>query len=355
MRGLNRSRLSDILESVRDLSVMVVGDFALDVYWYIDMTHSELSRETPHHTRPVVRETHSPGASGNICWNLRDLGVKEVFAVTAIGEDWRGKILKDELQRLAVLLDYVLSSSERVTSTYIKPILCGLGCQQEDARLDFANHNPLSEVLENQILKNLELAVLKVDAVIVEDQMTLNGIVTDKVRQRLNKLAEEYPHKTFVVDSRERIGLFANMILKPNRIEAVKAMSPSRNPLEVGMDELTEIGRRMQKRAKRPVYITLSQEGALLITESDRYHLLAAPTKPPIDPVGAGDTFISAIAAGLAAGANPVEAGIIANLAAGVILKKLNITGTASPQEILAKFNEVAEKDEWPCPRGWRF
>ncbi|MFQ6095570.1 MAG: PfkB family carbohydrate kinase, partial [Candidatus Bathyarchaeia archaeon] len=102
------------------------------------------------------------------------------------------------------------------------------------------------------------------------------------------------------------------------------------------------------KKARRPIYITMSEKGAILITKSDHHHLPAAPTEPPIDPVGAGDTFIATIAAGLAGGANPVEAGIMANLAAGVIIKKLNITGTASPEEILEKFDEAAEADEWP-------
>ena len=348
MKGLKRSRLLEILDSLKSLDVAVIGDFALDVYWYADMTRSELSRETPHYTRPIVRETYSPGASGNICCNVKDLGVKKVFAVTALGEDWRGQILKEKLRGNGILLDYVISSSERVTSTYIKPILCGWDSQQEDPRLDFINYNPLSENIESQLVENVQSVVSKVDVVIVEDQMTHNGIVTDNVRESLIHLAEENPEKVFVADSRERIGLFSNMVLKPNRIEAVKAVCPSRNPLEVKMDELINIGRKMQIRAKRPIYITLSEKGALLITESDHYHLPVAPTEPPIDPVGAGDTFIATIGTSLAGGASPVEAGIIANLAASIIIKKLNITGTASPKEILEKFDEIAEADEWP-------
>jgi bifunctional ADP-heptose synthase (sugar kinase/adenylyltransferase) len=172
--------------------------------------------------------------------------------------------------------------------------------------------------------------------------MVENGIVTTNVRENLVQIAEEYSRKIFVADSRERIGLFRNIVLKPNYVEAIKAVYPSKNPQEVNMDELTKIGMEMQKRAKRPLYITLSEKGALVITESSQVHLPAAPTKPPIDPVGAGDTFISAIAASLAGGANPIEAGVVASLAAGVILKKLNTTGTASPQEILNKFAESA-------------
>lgn len=348
MGGLKRSRLVEILESFKDLSVMVIGDFALDVYWYADMTRSELSRETPRYTRPIVKETYSPGASGNISWNLRDLGVKNIYAVTVIGKDWRGQILIERLKNMGVITEYMIQSPDRVTPSYIKPILCGFDSQQEDSRLDFINLKPLSSDLEEQLIANVRCLISIVDAVVVEDQMSKNGVISDYVRQSLIDLAGENPEKIFVVDSRERIGLFKNMVLKPNKIEAVKALHPTREPSKVEMDELISIGREMFRRARRPVYITLGEKGALLIDGEEYHHLPAAPTKPPIDPVGAGDTFISAIGASLAAGASPLEAGIIANIAASVILKKLNITGTASPKEILDKFDEISEGGEWP-------
>jgi len=348
MNGLKRSRLIEILESIKSLDVAVIGDYALDVYWYADMTLSELSRETPHYTRPIIRETYSPGASGNICCNVKDLGVRKVFAVTVLGRDWRGQILMDKLREKGVLLNHVITSSERVTSTYIKPILCGFDSQQEDSRLDFINYHPLSEDLESQILSEIQAAVSSVDVLIIEDQMTQNGIITDNIREVLIKTAEENPEKVFIADSRRNIGSFKNMVLKPNKMEAVKAIDQSRDPSTVTEEEIIEIGRELQKRAKRPVYITLSSEGALLITESGFEKIPAVRTEPPIDPVGAGDTFIAAAGASLAAGATPLEAGIIANLAASVVIKKLNITGTASPREILGRFDEVSRGDEWP-------
>ncbi|RLI35844.1 sugar kinase [Candidatus Bathyarchaeota archaeon] len=341
--NLERSRLVEILNSLRDLRVMVIGDFALDVYWYADMTRSELSRETPHYTRPVVRENYSPGASGNICCNVKALGVREVYAVTVIGEDWRGNILRKELERNGINLDYLITSPERVTSTYIKPILCGWDSKQEDSRLDFVNYKPLPDPLEAELIEKAREVVPKVDAVIVEDQMVENGVITDEVRDGLIELAEKYEEKVFVADSRERIGLFRSMVLKPNRIEAVRAVAPSRNPQEVGIEELKEIGIKLQIRANRPVYITLSEKGALLIMDRERqYHLPAAPAEPPIDPTGAGDTFIATVATSLAGGADPLEAGMLANLAAGVVVKKLNQTGTATPNEILEKFEEAS-------------
>jgi rfaE bifunctional protein kinase chain/domain len=347
MRKTGRPRLVEIFGSFKDLSVMVVGDFALDVYWYADMTRSELSRETPHHTRPVTSETYSPGASGNICWNVSDLGVKAVFAVTVIGDDWRGQILAREMKRNGACLDHVVTSPDVVTSTYIKPILCGFDSQQEAPRLDFMNRNPLPKALEDRLIGEIQAAVPKVDAVIVEDQMVNNGVVTGRVRDAIVSLAGSYPDKTFVADSRERVGLFRNMVLKPNRLEAVRAVSPSMKPEGAEVEELKKIGLEMVQNAKRPIYITLGERGALLVTESAQQQIPAAPTTSPIDPVGAGDTFISALAASLAGGADFLEAGIIANLAAGVTVEKLNTTGTASQEEILGKFADASGSEAW--------
>ncbi len=53
-----------------------------------------------------------------------------------------------------------------------------------------------------------------------------------------------------------------------------------------------------------------------------------------VDPVGAGDTFVSALTAALAAGACASDAAALANVAAAVTVAKLRQTGTAAPEEI---------------------
>jgi bifunctional ADP-heptose synthase (sugar kinase/adenylyltransferase) len=55
-----------------------------------------------------------------------------------------------------------------------------------------------------------------------------------------------------------------------------------------------------------------------------------------IDPVGAGDTFLSCFAANISAGASMNAAAFVANVAAAVTAQKLFQTGTANPEEILA-------------------
>jgi phosphoglycolate phosphatase-like HAD superfamily hydrolase len=57
--------------------------------------------------------------------------------------------------------------------------------------------------------------------------------------------------------------------------------------------------------------------------------------RPPIDPVGAGDSFLAGVAAGISCGASPVEAAWLGGLASGVTMHKLFAAGTASAEEIL--------------------
>jgi rfaE bifunctional protein kinase chain/domain len=341
---LSKERLQDILGLYADRKIGVVGDLGLDAYWYADMTRSFLSRETPHFARPVVREEYSPGAGANVSDNLQALGVGQVVVFSVLGDDWRGAILRQEMAQRGIIVDHLITSPERSTTTFIKPMLMGFDSQQLDARLDFENAEPLSSELEEAMVDCVSHALPELDALLVADQLDVNGIITDRVRDALNHLAADHTQKVFVADSRQRIGLFRDMFLKPNWVEATAAVYPDRDPRAVNRGELAKIGVALCQRSRRPTFVTLSEDGVLVCTEDAQRRVPIPPVRPPIDPVGAGDAFIAALAATLAVGATPWEAGAVANLAAAVTVEKLNETGTAAPDEILERY-VLAEKE----------
>lgn len=340
-RVLTKDRLNQLLHQFSELKAGVIGDIGLDAYWYVDMTRSHLSRETPHFPRPVVREAYSPGAGGNVAQNLVALGVNEVTAFSVFGEDTWGDRLKAELIRRSIRTDGILTHAERRTIAFIKPILMGYNSQQEDARLDFESSVPLATLVEHQLLATLERQLDSLDAVLIADQQELYQVITPRVRQRLIELAASHPPTCFLADSRQRIGLFQNIALKPNWVEAAAAIAPERDPRQMSWQEMVEIGRQLSLKSGRPVFITSSENGVLVCTPDEQEQIAAAPAHPPLDVVGAGDTFIAALAAALSAGATPWEAGAIANLAAAVTVEKLNQTGTATPEEILARYDQA--------------
>ncbi len=339
---LTKDRLLEILGRISQVRAGVIGDFALDAYWLVDMKRSHLSRETPHFSRPVVHETYSPGAGGNVAKNLAALGVRETAAFSVIGEDAWGTILKDQLVRQKISTHGLLRQIDRHTPAYIKPILMGYDLRQEQARLDFENLEHLSSQAEEALLEIFEDQLEALDAVLISDQMEENGTITRGVRQRLCELADRYPRIRFLVDSRQRIGLFQNMVLKPNRMEALTVFKPGSDLSQASAGELEEAGRAFARRTGQPVFLTLGEAGVLVCSQDEHQYLLAAPVRGPLDIVGAGDAFFAALAASLAAGCTAWEAGAVANLAAAVTVEKLDQTGTATPEEIVERFEMAA-------------
>jgi D-beta-D-heptose 7-phosphate kinase/D-beta-D-heptose 1-phosphate adenosyltransferase len=59
------------------------------------------------------------------------------------------------------------------------------------------------------------------------------------------------------------------------------------------------------------------------------------------DVTGAGDTVISALTLGLAAGATPAEAAVLSNHAAGLVIREVG-TATVGAAELLESLREQA-------------
>lgn len=82
------------LDRIGSVTAGVLGDLAVDIYWYADMTKSELSRETPNYPLPIVREVMSLGAVGNVIANIAALKPKTLSVCGIKGDDWRGDMLE---------------------------------------------------------------------------------------------------------------------------------------------------------------------------------------------------------------------------------------------------------------------
>ena len=338
---LTRTRLEELLAALPGKRIAVIGDFCMDIYWHADMTRSQLSRETPRFPLPVVREEFSAGGASNVAWNLAELGVGTVQAITLFGDDWRGRELSRVLaERHGVDLQHVIIAPGRVTPAFAKPIRHGFHSEQEDSRLDFENAAPAPRELEEQVLANLADAMPGLDALLVANQIN-NSLISPHVREGILALAAAHPEVAVIADSRNEIGAFRGVVLKPNEIEAARVFHPDIAPADISDGIIRDCGRRLAERAGKPVFLTVGERGAFVFDGDRCDHVPGFPQEPPLDIVGAGDTFIAALAAALASGASPVEAATLACLAASVTVKKLGTTGAAAPQELLARFDET--------------
>jgi len=337
--GFSLTRLESLLDAMKDVRVGLIGDACLDVYWEADMTLSELSRETPHFPLPVVEERMSGGAAANTALDFAALGVASVILLSVIGEDWRADQLLKVLRKAGVSTEHIISSPDRVTPAYCKPRRHGIsGVVYEDPRIDFENRKPLPADIEAALIEWLREIALSVDVIAVVDQLKY-GVVTEKVVCELEHLAAQ--GKLTVVDSRMRIGRYKRVIVKPNEIEAIRAVYPQMDPRRCSKEDWYGAAKKLAQQVEGPVLMTVGDKGAVWVEKGNITEIPTKPVEPPIDIVGAGDAFMAAFCAALAVGASGFEAAYLGNLAAAVAVRKIGITGTASPEEIRHRYAEV--------------
>ena len=138
-------------------------------------------------------------------------------------------------------------------------------------------------------------------------------------------------------DSRQRIARFSHVIVKPNLHEAAQACNFAESNTSASV-----AAAQLQQRTQRPVVVTLGAEGALVYDQHTSISVAALPVDAPIDVVGAGDSVMAALAISVASGATLTEATQIAMLVAGVTVRKIGTTGTATIPELVDIANRFA-------------
>lgn len=335
MNGMTARRLEEIVGRFPAFGVAVLGDFFLDKYLDIDPELAEISVETGKTAHQVVGIRTSPGAAGTIVNNLASLGAGEVHAIGATGDDGEGYDLRKALAARRCRTDGLISLAGRMTPTYLKPRNgreAGLAGEHE--RYDTKIRAPLPREAEDMILGHLEGLLPRVHAVAVEDQVEEAGlgVVTARVRERLGELGRAFPEKIFWVDSRARVGLFRNVMIKVNAREALKQAFRAGADEPADADVVRAVAE-LRARTGRPVFVTAGRRG-IWASDPEPALVRAVRVPEPTDPTGAGDSATAGAVLALCAGATPAEAALVANLVASITVQQLATTGTASPAEL---------------------
>jgi len=318
MDALRTADLELVLTTIPHRRIGLVGDLFLDRYLDIDPARDEPSVETGLTAYQVTGVRNYPGALGTVLNNLVALGVGTVHPVTFVGADGHGDDLLRALRRLpGVVTDDVIATPARMTPTYTKP-MCG---ERELNRLDVKNRTPTPEALQDELLQRLAARWDSFDAVIVLDQVSEPecGVVTARVRDRVAELATGTPGKFVLADSRELIGLFRDVCVKPNEREG---------------GAVGDCG--------RTVFLTLGERGIQLHSPGEAKRLIPGyPAAGPVDICGAGDSCSAGIAAAKACGLTDAQAATVGNLVASVTVRQIGVTGTCTPTQLRARWAEV--------------
>jgi len=306
-----------MLEKVRNVRLLVVGDVMLDRYWF-----GEVNRISPEAPVPVVkveRQEERLGGAANVARNAASLGAVSAL-LSVVGDDEAGRMLGRLLE--AGQIDANLHVDRNI-DTIVK--LRVIGRQQQLLRIDFETP-PSHEILQAK-LADFESRVVQADVVILSDYGK-GGLthISEMIR-----IARSYDKPVLVDPKGDEWGKYAGAtVITPNRAELREVVGKWSSE-----DELFAKAQKLRgELGLDALLVTRSEEGMTLFAD-DGIHHQPAQAREVFDVSGAGDTVIATLAIMLAAGADWAEAIRIANVAAGIVVGKLG-TAVVTREELAA-------------------
>ena len=329
---MEKEKLEKILKDIADVKIAIVGDFCLDAYWFIDESKSEISLETGRMTRPVCTQKYSPGGASNVANNLSAMGVRNIYAFGVLGIDPFATEMKKIMEKIGIQTEFLLTQDvDWATHVFAKPYTG----DDEMERIDFGNFNHLTDTKADELLQKLSELIPSIDVIIINEQV-LVGIHTPYFRENLIKLICNFSEKIWITDSRHYNEQYDRTLRKMNDSEAAILCGMKKDNTEtVSYDEVCRAAEILYKRFGKPLFITRGNKGSLVIDENGIKHIPGLMIVSRVDTVGAGDSYLAGVSAALAAGCDMETAAALGSYVAGVTVRKLFQTGTATPREIL--------------------
>jgi D-beta-D-heptose 7-phosphate kinase/D-beta-D-heptose 1-phosphate adenosyltransferase len=335
MNSPNLPRVRQLLRALPERRILVLGDVMLDQFIW-----GSVSRISPEAPVPVVdfdRESYMPGGAANVARNLTALGVPTEL-LSVLGQDEAAQELKRLLAQQEVGCSGVQHSPARRTSIKTRII----AQQQQVVRVDRETRAPLTPTEQAGLMDALHPGLKGVDAVVVGDYG--KGIVTQSLLEEV-KAACRARAIWLSLDPKpvHRLDLGGLSLITPNRKETFELaglVDDTRHADPLKDTNLQQAAHQLLERLQPALLlITLGEQGMLLCQRQAPPFHIPTVAKEVFDVSGAGDTVIASFTAAIAAGASPVEAAILSNHAAGVVVGKVG-TATVSPQELQASFED---------------
>jgi D-glycero-beta-D-manno-heptose-7-phosphate kinase len=333
-RLLSLARARQVLDAAAKTRVLVLGDVMLDQFIW-----GGVSRISPEAPVPVVdfeRESFMPGGAANVARNLTALNVPtELFG--AVGNDDAAGQLKRLLAGQKIGCAGLVTNPARHTSVKTRIV----AHKQQLVRIDRETRDGLDAKLTAKLIAAVKARLPRTDAVIVGDYG--KGVVTQPLLNEIKSLCRARGiWLSFDPKPVHHLNLAGLSLITPNRketFELVNLPDETRNANPFADKNLMLAADRLLNDLRPAVLlITLGELGMLLCHRGQKPFHIPTVAQEVFDVSGAGDTVIATFTLAIAAGAAPLEAAILSNHAAGIVVGKVG-TATMTPQELLASFH----------------
>jgi rfaE bifunctional protein kinase chain/domain len=336
---LDLQAVDALLSRMAGTRILVLGDLIADEFLMGEV--ERISREAPVLILRHQQTRLLPGGAANAAANIAALkGRPELVGV--VGKDPTGRQLLTYLEGIRVSTRSVVMDPVRPTTTKTRiSASSNQSVTQQIVRVDRLVREPVSHEIETQFIQAVATRLASCEALLLSDYG--NGVITPRVREAALSEAK-VQGKLAVVDAQGDLrDFYGASVLTPNQPEAERvvgfAIVDHETLVQAEQALLDETG-------AEAVLITRGQHGiALFERDRELVEIPAFNRSEVFDVTGAGDTVVGTLAIALAAGANYVEAAVMANLAASIVVRRFG-TATTSPQEMLDAAG-VFESGEW--------
>ena len=323
-----KEKLVGYIREFREQQVLVLGDIILDQFIWGDV--ERISPEAPVPVVVVRREELRLGGAGNVAVNIRTLGGRPVL-VGVINNDPAGEKIQHEMDRLTLPNTGLMLDLGRPTIVKTRII----ASHQQVCRVDRESLQPMSMELFKKAHQFIQKYLARTQALLVSDYG--KGFINQRLLSNILPMAQR-AGKIVSVDPKSRSFAMYRpaTILTPNKKEAEVASGiPIHNDQSLKQAaEAILAGTKVEN-----LLITRGEEGMSLFRPTGYSRHIPAFAREVFDVTGAGDTVIATLTLAMCAGANPEEAAILANSAAGIVVGKLG-TASVTPDELIAAIHD---------------
>jgi rfaE bifunctional protein kinase chain/domain len=307
----------------RGKRVLVLGDMILDRFVW-----GAVSRICPEAPVPVVEirtESTRPGGAANVAANIRGLGGK-VDSVGVIGGDSEGRSLRDVFRTIGASAGGLVVDRGRPTSIKTRII----AHHQQVCRTDREDRAAISTAVQSKIVAQFRKCLRTADAVVVSDYA--KGLITPALLRKILPGAKAAGKVVCVDPKMTDFAVYSPAtVVTPNVSEIEHAVGLK---ISGNRSLFRAVNRILQLPGIDHVLVTRGEEGMALFGNEYRPAYIPTVAREVFDVTGAGDTVISTLALGIVSGLSILEAAVLSNIAAGIVVGKLG-TAAVTAEELM--------------------
>ncbi|MBT3817705.1 MAG: D-glycero-beta-D-manno-heptose-7-phosphate kinase [Lentimicrobiaceae bacterium] len=336
---ISTESISKLFNEFNNLTAIVIGDVMVDSY--IWGTVNRMSPEAPVPIVEVEKRENRLGGAANVGLNLKALGAKPILC-SVIGDDPKGNEFIELLKGEGMLLDGIIQSSSRITTTKFRVI----GNNSQLLRVDEETTENLEEIYQEAIQNKVKeiIQVNDVDVIIFQDYD--KGVINAELIEFVSKEAKEFDIPVVIDPKKENFMHYKDVTLfKPNLKEIKDGLNTD---FDENNDADIEINvAKLQDELNADMVLnTLSEKGVFISWRIDGGYesmLIPAHVRNIADVSGAGDTVISVAALCVSQKLEPPIMAAISNLAGGLVCEEVGVV-SLDKGKLLNEINNILIK-----------